>query len=164
MSTFRLFPYCLLIVCLGCSQPKPDGLPKLYPIALNFVQEGEPCVGVSIVLVPQDGNRWIVGGVTDVKGVATFYTHGKYPGVPAGKYKITAMKIKREQIEPSPKDMSPKEMLNTSPQTVKFYHLINPDYSSQEKSPLVIEVIAGKNNFDSFDLGKKVHILEKPSY
>jgi hypothetical protein len=60
MSTFRLFPYCLLIVCFtfaGCSKPVPEGLPKLYPLTLTFVQEGEPCAEASILLVPQDSGN-----------------------------------------------------------------------------------------------------------
>jgi len=157
LALFGLSVFCL--VTAGCSNSKPEGLPDLYPVTLKFVQEGAPCADASIILVPQDGNRWTTGGITDANGVAVFRTHGQYPGVPAGKYKVTASKVESELIGPPPKDS-----MMAPPQKVKSYYLIDPEYSDSGKSPLLIEVVAGKNNFEPLDLGKKVRVLQNPGY
>ena len=139
------------LVLSGCGgEPKPPGLPKLYPVSLKFIQDGAPCADASVVLIPEDGSKWPTGGATNADGVAVLRTYGKYPGAPVGKYKVMVSKQEVEPLgttsEPSP---SPK---------VNVYHLINPEYSSIVNTPFKIEVVAGKNEFELFDLGKKVRI------
>ena len=156
-SIAQRFPVYSLVFCFvltGCGEPKPEGFPTLYPLTLTFVQDGGPCADTTIILVPQDSNPWTTGGVTDANGVVTFRTHGKHSGVPAGTYKITASKIEQEFIYGPGGEV----------QKANNYCLINPDYGSPDKSPFAIEVVAGKNNFEPFDLGKKVRVLQSSSY
>ena len=86
-----IFPLLFISLCLavvGCSDPKPAGFPKLYQVSMIFMQENEPCADVTIMLFPLDDNKWPSGGKTNANGIATFITHGKFSGVPAGKYRI----------------------------------------------------------------------------
>ena len=136
LSLGCLVPF--LVVLTGCSEPKPDGMPKLYPVSLTFLLDGAPCEGVAVFLSSQDGNPWPVGGATNKDGVVSLSTQGQYPGVAPGKYKIAVSKSESEGN--------------------KLFDVINPDYGSSNKTPFVIEVVAGKNSFDPFDLGKKVRV------
>jgi hypothetical protein len=144
-TTSRLSPFCFLVLCVtfaGCGgEPKPDGLPTLYQVSLTFTQDGEPCVDVNVPLIPLDGSPWGVGGKTNEKGVATFITHGKFSGVPAGKYRVEVSKYETEI------DSKGDPLL---------YTLIDPALP-----PIEIE-ITGKDKFEPFDLGKKVRELVKP--
>jgi prepilin-type N-terminal cleavage/methylation domain-containing protein/prepilin-type processing-associated H-X9-DG protein len=154
--TIILFFAVLSCELSGCGEPKPDGLPKLYPISLKFTQEGEPLTEAAVVLLPQDGNKWSSGGATDAKGVATLGTHGKFAGVPVGKYKLL---VQKQEVVPKGAK-APDPLGAYGP--VDVYDLVNPDYFILDKTPLAIEVVPGKNKFEPFELGKKVRTLVAP--
>ena len=92
---------CILLLAAGCTQQRPDGLPKLYPVSLRVVQEGKPLDGASLVLRTADADAlpWTIGGKTDDSGTLVLWTHGKYKGVPAGKFKVVVSKIVNEGEE-----------------------------------------------------------------
>jgi hypothetical protein len=147
-----------MLVLTGCGgEPKPDGLPQLYPVSLKFVQEGEPIDGLAVVLMPQSDSKWASGGVTDANGVAVLRTHGKFVGAPAGAYKV---RVQKQETSGEVSTTTDSTGLTTYG-TPKMYDLVNPDYFHPDKTPFAIEVVdgKGKNNFEPFDLGKKVHIL-----
>jgi hypothetical protein len=154
---FNVFFFILLSLgLLGCGEDKPDGLPKLQPVLLQFTQDGQSCNGATVHLVPQNENPWIVGGITDVAGNVALKTHGKFAGVPSGKYKITISKIDREEIGDTPKNMY-------ETQEIVIYNLIDPIYSDPKNTPLEIEVLPEKKLSQSFDLGKKTRVkIVKP--
>ena len=124
-------------------------MPNLYPVTLKFTQEGTPCVEALVSLTPESDGQWAVGGITDSGGNIVLHTHGRYPGVPAGKYKITVIKTETELTGPPPTEMGQSQASTT-------YNLIDPAYSAPSTSTLTLEVVAGKNSFPPFDLGKKV--------
>ncbi|MDR2439017.1 MAG: hypothetical protein LBE12_06580 [Planctomycetaceae bacterium] len=136
---------------IGCSEEKPNGLPKLYSVSLQFTQDGIPCEGASAHLDSQDGSPWTVGGSTDATGTVAFKTHGKFVGVPSGKYKVTVSKVEREEVGPPPKNMYKS-------QEIVMYDLIDPIYSNPKTTPLEIEVLPDKKFLESFDLGKKIRV------
>ena len=140
--------FCVLFMS-GCGQPRPDGLPNLYPVTLKFMQEGAPCTDALVSLTPESDGQWAVGGITDSNGNAALLTHGRYPGVPAGKYKVAVIKTETELIGPPPTGTEDAVGSTT-------YNLIDPVYSISSSTTLAIEVVAGKNSFPPFDLGKKV--------
>ena len=76
--------------------------------------------------------------------------------VPAGKYKIMATKFETEMVGPPPPAGT---LMDTRP--IRSYYLIDQVFNDLEKTPFAIEVVAGKNSFEPFDLGKKVRILKK---
>ena len=130
---------CLAIMGCGGGESKPANMPTLYPITLKFTQEGQPCAGALVILIPQDTNKWTTGGITDAAGGTVLKTHGKYLGVPAGKFKITVSKQETDADGTA-------------------YNLINPDYGDISKTTLNLEVVAGKNQFEPFDIGKVVRL------
>ncbi|MDR2641589.1 MAG: hypothetical protein LBC74_02220 [Planctomycetaceae bacterium] len=158
--TIGLFIVVLFsLVLFGCGENKPDGLPKLQPVTLRFTLDGQPCDSASVHLIPQENSPWVVGGSTDTTGTVVLKTHGKFSGVPIGKYKITVSKVEREDV-----GELPKNMYDPQPETV-MYNSIDPDYSNPEKTSLEIDVIQGKKISESFDLGKKIRVkIEKPKY
>ncbi|MDR0610625.1 MAG: hypothetical protein LBG58_10980 [Planctomycetaceae bacterium] len=158
MSRFeRLFLFILLSLGIfGCGENRPDGLPKLYPVSLQFTQDGIPCNGASVHLVPLEEIVWAIGGSTDANGTVVFKTHGKFAGVPAGKYKVTVSKTEREEIGPTPQSIYES-------QEIVFYDLVEQVYSNPKMTPLEIEVVAGKKLSKSFELGKAIRVkMVKP--
>ncbi|MDR1384735.1 MAG: hypothetical protein LBJ67_12955 [Planctomycetaceae bacterium] len=139
---------CLLF-SVGCAEPKPEGMPQLYPVTLTFQQEGKPLTEASIRLLPQFPCTWFSGGSTDTNGRAKLVTHGKYNGIPAGKYKICVDKFYSDGELPS---MDP----NKTTKPMVHYNLVETQYTLPDKTPLEIEVKKGQNSFSPFDLGKAV--------
>lgn len=156
----KFHPCCVLFCSVvflgfsGCSEPLPDGMPKLYPVTLEFQQKGTPISDASVRLVPQFNSQWAVGGSTDAKGRIQLKTHGKYPGVPAGKYKICVNKFENEGELP---------VIGEDTPPMKHFNLIDTPYTLPNQTPLEIEVVEGTNTFEPFDLGEPVRIeLKKP--
>jgi len=153
MSWLPLVAFVLVLP--GCSgESKPDGFPKLYPVALTFVQEGEPLEGAAVILVPQSDSKWASGGFTDAKGIAVLKTHGKFAGVPAGAYKV---RVQKQETGEVPTSIDSTGL--TTYGTASSYDVVHPDYFLPDKTPLAIEVVEGKNNFEPFDLGKKARTI-----
>jgi len=155
MKPVSLFGLTVLLTMIGCSEERPDGMPPLHSVTLQFHQEGVPLGEASIRLIPQFDSNWAVGGSTNAKGESRLKTHGKYDGVPAGKYKISINKFISE-------GELPQLGGNTPP--MKHFNLVETQYTLPNQTPLEIEVVKGKNTFQPFNLGKAVRIeLVPPS-
>lgn len=141
----------------GCQkgEPTPEGMPELYPASVTILQEGVPLANASIRILPENGtSRWSSGGSTDASGVAVLRTHGKFEGVPAGSYKMTVSKIEMPdlpKVELSQLDAPPATDGAT-------YDLVAPEYSYPNQTPLRLEVAAGPNTYEPFDLGPAVRV------
>ncbi|MDR3111346.1 MAG: hypothetical protein LBU65_16880 [Planctomycetaceae bacterium] len=163
-SPLRQTVHCVLfaLFCftfVGCSEPRPDDLPKLQSVVLTFTQDGQPCDGATVFLEPVDQNPWGVGGATNSSGVVVFKTHGKYVGAPAGKYKVVVQKIENELSGPAP---DPNDMYAPQPET-NSYNLVDTKYENAASTPLEIEVVQGTKFAQTFELGKKIkEKLKKP--
>ncbi len=145
--------FALLFFSIGCSEPRPDGMPPLYPVTLEFKQEGTPVSEASIRLIPQSTSQWAVGGSTDSNGKVQLKTHGKYTGAPEGKYKICVNKFVSEGELP--------QIGKSTPPMVHF-NLVETQYTLPNQTPLEIEIVKGKNKFEPFDLGKAVRLEITP--
>ena len=145
-----------LVLSLGCQrETRPAGMPELHPVALTFTQDGTPLAGATVRLVPQDtSNTWYSGGHTDERGIAVIQTDRKYPGVPAGTYKVTVSKL--EMPAPASADLSPLD----APPGGSTYDLVPSEYAHPDKTPLQLTVTAGENQ-QEFDLGAAVRIERK---
>ena len=149
-------------VFTGCGEKLPDGMPKLYPTLITVIQEGEPCEGALVQLFPEDStlSQWGASAVSDAKGVAEMLTNAKYKGAPLGKYKVTVMKREREP-HPNPEWANlPREDPNFQKfvqiaNDLKLYDYVQPQFSSEVKSPLQIEVTAGQKEH-KIDVGQKI--------
>ena len=145
LSVFTFF----LFVFAGCGEQRPEGFPKLYPVTLDFAQEGKP-LDNAVVRLYSEEVAWVISGRTDSGGRVRFLTHGKYPGVPAGTYKISVVK---DHIEPRPGYVL-KDEFDTM--ATDAYALVAPEYESAATTPLTLTVDGKKT--ESFELGKAVRI------
>lgn len=160
MSMMSLPAFVFLLVVTGCGggTPRPEGMPALHPTTLSFTQNNAPLVGATVTLYPQasEMQRWGAGGITNEQGSVVFYTLGQYPGVPAGQYKIVVNKTDRDpttfvgEFTEERQDEYEKAEAKR-----KSYRLVERDYSDPAKTPLEIEITAGKNE-KTFDVGKAV--------
>jgi hypothetical protein len=166
----RLFIITLLGVCLfsGCTKtPRPVGFPTLYPCEITITQEGQPLENALVRLMPESGSfEWIISSKTNASGVALFSTHAKYPGAPAGTFKVCVSKIEEEptKLPPFNKDAPFEERMaweekymNEKRQKYKF---VKSEYNDVRKTPHSITVTKGKNR-ETFDVGEAVKILVK---
>lgn len=135
-----------LIVVFGCNQRLPDNMPRLYPLTVTVTQEGRTLDDATVALTALDeGNPWTSGSRTDKNGVATIRTHGRYDGVPAGKYKVCIKKILVEG-DPPPSEMELFEnpgMPRGKPQ--ELYHVVPLNFNDPEKTPFEVEVKESSN-------------------
>ncbi|MDD3470718.1 MAG: carboxypeptidase regulatory-like domain-containing protein [Thermoguttaceae bacterium] len=146
---------CLFLGILACGPQYPEGMPKLYPVTLQFVQEGQPLTEASVRLIPENSShQWVVGGSTDAQGNVVLYTHGQYEGVPEGKYRITVNRFELSGSKPSMNDM----MAGQASQE-KNYSTVARKYTLPNQTPLVLEVRSSGNAFEPFELGKAVREL-----
>jgi len=153
ISTMKHLPVFLALLLAatltGCGKQRPDWLPELYPMTIIIIQDGKPLEGASVQLIPSDSGRFAVSGTTDIAGQAVLKTSGQYSGVPAGQYKVVVTKTEIEKIGPPPKD-------EYSSQPIINYHLVETQYGSRKTTPLEIEIVSGKNETKTFDIGKKI--------
>ena len=138
--TFTSFITLLLaaFVVVGCGgEPRPDGLPKLYPASVMITQEGVPLADASVMLIPEDPSnaRWGPMGMTDDTGVAVMRVDGKYAGAPLGTYRVVVEK--REIIDPPPGTAGESRMVQHVP----------AQYGSIADTPLRIEIIASERTY-----------------
>lgn len=151
----------------GCGQKRPDGMPELYKTKIILTQQGKPCADAKIALISLGGSQWSSGGTTDANGGIELVTHGQYKGVPAGKYRVTVDKTvgEGEPPPPSPIDAESQRIYNEYVAAKKSYRLFQviPDqYRLRDRSPLEIEVVAGKNEI-TLDIPEEIKVEIKSS-
>jgi hypothetical protein len=147
------FVFALTIFC-GCGdKSRPADLPKLYPAKIKATQDGVPLVDarVEIYNIDASAKYRISGGITNDSGVAELRTYG-FNGSPAGKYKVTALKIVRGELPPGTK-------LSRFNQPDK-YNLVDKKFSTEKLTEQEIEIVSGKNEFN-FDFGAPVRYVHE---
>lgn len=164
---FSLFFFCtVLLIFAGCGEKLPDGMPPLYPVSIHLTYEdGTPMADTFLSFKPESGPRnWSVSATTDAKGNAEVRTHGRYKGMPAGKWKITLEKEKLEGIPdpgvPSPDDpesVKKYEEWMKSSDKEKIFSLVEDIYREKSTTPLAINV--EKASSFNFKAGKPCKIL-----
>jgi hypothetical protein len=166
---YRLIPILFLLLLVGCwGEPRPDGMPDLISCSLQIIQDGQPLPACSVSLYPlESGNSWSSGGTADENGQVHLRTHGRYNGIPAGKYKVTVWKQKTEgELLIEPINGSSEEMANYQRRLKenprRTYHLVAPSFLNADTTPLEISVEKGKKNSFTLDVGKAVYLEEKP--
>jgi len=134
-STALLFAAVFITGCWG--EPRPDGMPRLYPVSIIVTQEGVPLEEASVTLIPEDpaNARWGPMGMTDGSGVAVMRTDGKYAGAPLGTYKVVVSKM--EIIDPPP----------GTPGESRAVHHVPQQYGSIADTPLRIEITAAGRTY-----------------
>ncbi|WP_372721103.1 hypothetical protein [Novipirellula sp.] len=154
----------------GCSEPRPDGMPELYPTSIAIMQNGTPLSDATVTLYSDDAalRRWAVGGRTDDAGTATLMTHTKYPGAPQGSFKVMVNKTETEG-DPIPKhpgaDATPEQLADydRAMKTGSFQviQVVAEEYRTAGSTPLRIDITADGENAFSEDIGEAVKEVDE---
>lgn len=142
---------------VGCGDEKrPDGFPEVAECSIKILQEGAPLEGAQVNLVAQDPAlmRWGCGGITNADGVVELRTNG-YPGAPVGSFKVVVMKTETIGGAQTPEETQ-RQMEGENFGAEETFDLIAPQYRDQTQTPLTLEVKAGKNEMQEFDVGAPV--------
>ena len=152
----------MVFLMTGCwGEPRPAGMPKLYPASIVVTQEGTPLEGASVLLFPEDSanSQWGPGGTTDASGVAVLRTNGKYPGAPLGSYKVAVSKIDFEE-HPHPEWANlPEDDPNhwkyiQIQENLKPFSAVDSKCGSVADTPLRVEITASGKSYP-IDAGSK---------
>jgi hypothetical protein len=155
----QLFILCLtcLVVIAGCSRNKPADFPKMYSYTFTVLFQGKPVEKARVMFFPeQSGQNWVVGGETDIHGIAQIYTHqGNYMklGIPAGTFKVTLSKTPEiAQRSKEEKDKMTQEDFNKYiaqlKESMKTIQSVVPmELSNRTKTPLEIVVGGTENSY-----------------
>ena len=158
-----LIPWLLVAFLMtGCHRdPRPAGMPKLYPASITVTQEGTPLGGAMVQLIPEDSanSRWGPSGLSDASGIVVLRTNGRYPGAPLGTYKVV---VSKQEFEPHPHPEwanLPEDDPNhwkyvQIVENLKAYEVVDRKCGSIADTPLRIEVTAKEKTY-SVDVGKK---------
>lgn len=145
-----------ILPMIGCGPKLPDGFPRLYPVTLKVAQEGTPLADAVIALRASDNSMaWACGGTTDAQGMVVLWTHGKYEGAPAGKFKVMVSKFvnegEKEMLEAADKG----DFATANKIPVNSFTFVKPEYEEFEKTPIEIE-ITNKSRMIEVDAGPAV--------
>lgn len=144
-----------LSLASGCGPHLPDGMPPLQPLSLMVTQEGEPLSGASVSLFSTDNSHsWTSGGMTSPDGTLNVFTHGKFNGIPMGKYKVTVDCVASDL--PAPKDATMEE-LDAHNRKHPAFRIVPMSYTDKNTTPLEIEVAKGKNR-QTINIPEKVKL------
>ena len=156
MKKFVLLAMFFLLLT-GCTEKRPEGLPKLYPLTITLTQQGKPLPGAAITLFPEGANiKWACGGTTDEQGNASVRTHGIYNGAPEGTLKMAVFcnfSDAADQLKTlNPESPEYAQLLKAHP----WYNVVPKSYREQETTPLQI-VVKPETNSVTIDIPEKVH-------
>ena len=142
---------------VGCGEPRPEGMPELFPAKFVLTQEGVPLADASVTFIPENASlaRWPVGAVSNANGEAELKTFAKFSGAPAGKFKVIVNKSVTEgaAVPEHPGGSATPEQMREYDKAMKsggfqVYDVVESKYRSQKTSPLEVEVVAtGPNDF-----------------
>ena len=150
---------------VGCNDGRPADMPKLHPVTLTFILDDVPLADAPVMLhSANEYRRWAVGGRTDAGGLVSLKTQGRYPGAPAGKYKITVDKVVQSGPPVPPSSELPddeeecKKIFDEIDKKTATTRVVDEKFLDRKTTPLEYEVVTGKNE-ERFDLGKSVNIV-----
>lgn len=157
--------FCLSALCLfsqlACRSLQPKDFPKLYPVVLSVTQEGKPLAGATVGLAsPDDPVGWTVGGMTDRSGQAILWTHGKFKGAPAGKFKVRIEKDVVEGEKEYLEAMEREDYVAAHKIKVSCYSEVEKQFESYETTPIEIE-ITKKSSVIPIEAGPAVRIKKE---
>ena len=164
---FRLFLVsgCLLALAVGCGEPRPEGMPELYPATITVMQDGSPLPGAAVTLLPQDTAlaRWPAGGITDSSGKVAVHTYSTYAGAPAGTFKVT---VSKTTTEGDPRPTHPganatAEQLRAYDRAMKtgkfeVFQVVAAEHRMANTTKLSIDVTSSGPNEFTLDVGPAV--------
>ncbi len=148
---------CACVANVGCGgEKRPEGFPEVAECSIKILQEGAPLEGAKVNLVAQDPAlmRWGCGGVTNADGVVELRTNG-YPGAPVGSFKVVVLKTETVGGAQTKEDYQ-RQMQGENLGPEETFDLVDRKYADQTQTPFTLEVKAGKNETQEFDVGAPI--------
>ena len=159
--------FVLVSVIVGCGEPRPDNMPKLYPTTVTVIyDDGTPFAEGMVFFHAVDpsltGKAWVHSGNTNAEGKTVLLTEGKYPGLPVSKYNVVVNKYLFEgetagsqEVQMDVRDQSMR--MNARKQPMR-YSCVEDAYLETVTTPLKdIEITKGKNDI-TLKIGNPVKI------
>ena len=139
-----LFMFC------GCSDAsRPGDLPQLFPCVISVMQGGKPLAEALVEFHAESEQKYRPSAFADVEGNAVMRTYG-FPGVPAGKYKITISKTIEDDFVYRTGDTDEQIIVSSN-----TYKTVEDLYSSVETTPHEIEITStSKGKPVTLDVGE----------
>ena len=108
-----LAPLCCLALVLGCSEGvPPEEVPPLQPVSGKVTLDGQPAAGVSVSFTPTDGASGNGAyASTDESGSYTLQYRTGDPGIPAGEYAVTFIKMAQPDGSPIPEGQTAADVM-----------------------------------------------------
>ena len=155
---------CVAALCfsvtIGCGgKKKPEGLPKLVPLSVKVIQDGQPLNEASVSLISDKPElmRWPSGGVTGTDGVAVITTYG-FEGAPEGTFKVVVTKAEVTGGAQSQEEAMKAMTGETTLEAEQHFSLVADEYDSASTTPLSIDVPSANKGIPEFDVGESVRI------
>ncbi len=125
------------LVATGCSQAD-----TLNPVTGKVLYQGKPLAGALVSLHPENGKTSPPTGLTKEDGTFSVMT-GDTAGAPAGTYRVTV--ICQAPLETKAEGLSFGPSFETEDR-------LSGAYANRDKSQITVEVKAGPNQLEPFDL------------
>ena len=160
MRTVLFFSLSLaLLLHVGCGgdDGRPADMPRLHPVNISVIQDGQPLEGASVTLIaeaPAVAQYSRSSGTTTAAGTATIRTYG-FNGVPVGDYKVV---IEKRVTEGEQQILAEDgEVLGT--RGGRVYQLVDTQFSTETASQLSITVEERRGARETFDVGEAVKVF-----
>ena len=143
---------------LAASIPKAPEIPELHVVQGKVTLDGKPLADARVALHRSEpGASRVFAANTNAEGIyniKALYTHGEFIGAPAGRYKVTVIKVSPSELNDEEfarqfqQEIEAGAVEGNSPRTSNPPYLVNPQYVSTITTPFEIEVQAGNNKHD----------------
>ena len=157
MYRYRYLLLLSLFVFCGCSDAsRPGDLPQLFPCVVSVTQGGKPLEEALVEFHAESEQKYRPSAFAGAEGDAVMRTYG-FPGVPAGKYKITISKTIEDDFVYRTGDADEQIIVSS-----KTYKTVEDLYSNVETTPHAIEITpTSKRTLITLDVGEAVKIQIK---
>ena len=165
MIRTRVAVIAMLALSATLASCGPGGGPGLYPVTGKVTYKGEPAAGAQVVLAPDGppapgapGGGEPPSAIVEEDGRFTVSSGARGDGAPPGKYKVlitwrTGLAADAAKAD----EATAKKRRSRAVAKPDKHAMLAPDrlkgrYTDAGKSRLSVEVKAGTNNLDPFDL------------
>jgi len=151
--------FLALLLYTGCNRNdgRPADMPKLYPVTISIIQDGQPLDGATVTLIaktPAVAQYGTSSGTTTATGTATIRTYG-YDGVPIGDYTVLVEK----RVTEGEREIIQEGMGVVGTIGGRVFQLVNTQFTAQATTPLSISVAERRGATETFDVGAAVRVF-----
>jgi len=150
------FLFLAILLYTGCSRNdgRPADMPKLYPVTISIIQDGQPLDGATVTLIAKTPSTYGTASATTVAGTAKIRTYG-YDGVPAGDYTVLVEK----RVTEGEREIIQEGMGVVGMVGGRVYQLVDAQFTTQATTPFSISVAERRGATETFDVGTAIRLF-----